>query len=183
MPRPLRSLLFSDIFIRTCEGLVDVFLVLYATNVVCVTAAQYGSLIAVQMVTAILVYIPASKIADRSGRKPFVIATFLCFAAFPVVVVLAKDYAGLVAAFVVGGLREVGEPARKAIIVDLSRPTLRARSVGLYYLLRSVAIAPAALIGGLLWKFAPATPFLVAGAVGCVGTALFALTVRERYAG
>jgi len=35
------------------------------------------------MVTAILVYISA-KAADRVGRKPFVIATFVCFALFPV---------------------------------------------------------------------------------------------------
>ncbi|HEY3173967.1 MAG TPA: MFS transporter [Thermoanaerobaculia bacterium] len=182
LPRPLKWLLFSDIFIRTCEGLVDVFLVLYATNVVGVSAPRYGALIAVQMATAILVYVPASKIADRAGRKPFVVATFLCFAAFPLAVVLSRSFFGLVAAFVVGGLREVGEPARKAMIVDLSRPDIRARSIGLYYLVRSSAIAPAAFAGGLLWRISPSVPFLTAGAVGLAGTLLFALTVEERYA-
>jgi DHA1 family tetracycline resistance protein-like MFS transporter len=181
-PSPLKRLLVSDVFIRTCEGLVDVFLVLYATNVVGIAAPQYGVLVAVQMATAILVYFPASRIADRSGRKPFVIATFLCFALFPLAVVLATSFAGLVAAFVVGGLREVGEPARKAFIVDLARPALRARSIGLYYLVRSVAIAPAALIGGLLWTVAPSVPFLAAGGIGLAGTVLFAKTVREEYA-
>ena len=44
-------------------------------------------------------------------------------------------------AFVIGGLREIGEPSRKALIVDLAEPTMRARTVGLYYLIRSVAIA------------------------------------------
>ena len=33
----------------------------------------------------------------------------------------------LLLAFVVGGLREIGEPARKALIVDLAEPSLRAR--------------------------------------------------------
>lgn len=182
LPGTLKRLLVSDVFIRTSEGLVDVFLVLYATGVIGVTAPQYGALVAVQMATAILVYIPASKAADRSGRKPFVVATFLCFSLFPLAVVLAHSFAGLVAAFVVGGLREVGEPARKAMIVDLARPSLRARSIGLYYLVRSVAIAPAALVGGLLWKVAPATPFLAAVGIGLVGTALFAKTVREQFA-
>jgi MFS family permease len=182
LPKPLQWLLLSDIFIRTCEGLVDVFLVIYATNVLGVSAPQYGSLIAIQMATSILVYVPASKVADRTGRKPFVIATFLCFAAFPVAVILSKSFLGLVAAFVVGGLRELGEPARKAMIVDLARPDIRARSIGLYYLLRSSAIAPAAFVGGLLWKVAPSVPFVAAGAVGLVGVLLFALTVDERYA-
>jgi MFS family permease len=45
--------------------------------------------------------------------------------------VLAHDFTTLVLAFVVGGLREIGEPARKALIVDLVQPWLRARSVGL----------------------------------------------------
>jgi MFS family permease len=183
LPKPLQWLLVSDIFIRTCEGLVDVFLVIYATSVLGVSAPQYGSLIAIQMATSILVYVPASKIADRTGRKPFVIATFLCFAAFPVAVILSKSFLGLVAAFVVGGLRELGEPARKAMIVDLARPDIRARSIGLYYLLRSSAIAPAAFVGGLLWKVAPSVPFVAAGAVGLAGVVLFALTVDERYAG
>jgi MFS family permease len=183
LPSPLRWLLLSDVFVRTCEGLVDVFLVIYATNVVGVSAPEYGALIAVQMATAILVYVPASKIADRAGRKPFVIATFLCFAAFPLAVVLARSFFALALAFVVGGLREVGEPARKAMIVDLSRSDIRARSIGLYYLVRSAAIAPAAFTGGLLWNVDPSTPFLVAGAVGIVGTVLFSATVEERYAG
>jgi MFS family permease len=182
LPSPLKWLLLSDIFVRTCEGLVDVFLVIYATNVVGVSAPDYGMLIAVQMATAILVYVPASKIADRAGRKPFVIATFVCFAAFPLAVILSRSLLALAAAFVIGGLREVGEPARKAMIVDLSRPDIRARSIGLYYFLRSSSIAPAAFAGGLLWKVDPAVPFLAAGAVGLVGTVLFALTVEERYA-
>lgn len=183
LPSPLKWLLFSDVFIRTCEGLVDVFLVLYATGIVGVSAPRYGMLIAIQVTTAILVYVPASKIADRTGRKPFVIVTFLCFAAFPIAVVLSKSFAALAVAFVVGGLREVGEPARKAMIVDFARPDLRARSIGLYYLVRSSAIAPAAFIGGLLWNVEPSTPFWVAGAVGIVGTALFSITVEERFAG
>jgi MFS family permease len=182
LPSPLKWLLLSDVFIRTCEGLVDVFLVIYATSVVGVSAPDYGMLIAVQMATAILVYVPASKMADRAGRKPFVIATFVCFAVFPLAVVLSKSFGALAAAFVIGGLREVGEPARKAMIVDLSRPDIRARSIGLYYFLRSSSIAPAAFAGGLLWKVDPTVPFLAAGAIGLVGTVLFAVTVEERYA-
>jgi len=48
-----------------------------------------------------------------------------------VAVVTAPSIAGLALAFVVGGLREIGEPARKALIVDRAEPHLRARSVGL----------------------------------------------------
>jgi MFS family permease len=182
LPLPLRRLLFSDILVRTCEGLVDVFLVIYALNVVGIGAAAYGSLIGIQMTTAILSYFPAVRLARRIGRKPLVIATFVAFALFPLGVVVARSYLGLALAFVLGGLRELGEPSRKALIVDLAPSQLRARSVGLYYMLRSVAIAPAATVGGLLWKVSPALPFVMAGTVGLVGALVFALTVEERLA-
>jgi hypothetical protein len=69
------------------------------------------------------------------------------------------------------------------LILNLAQPELRARSVGLYYLTRSLAIAPAAFVGGLLWKIRPAVPFFVAGAIGLLGTAVFAITVEEQHAG
>jgi MFS family permease len=178
----LKRLLVSDIIIRACEGLAEVLIILYVTNVTGISLVQYGALVAVQMTTAILVYIPAAKVADNVGRKPFVIATFICFALFPVAVALATGFAWLVLAFIIGGLREIGEPSRKAMIVDFAEAHLRARTVGLYYLVRSLAITPAAAIGGLLWKLAPETPFIVAGFIGFVGTVVFALTVREHEA-
>lgn len=183
LPTPLRRLLLSDVFIRTCDGMVDVFLVLFAVNVIGIGAPAFGLLIAVQMATVIVCSFPAARLADRLGRKPFVIATFVAFTCFPLAVVAAHSFGGLVLAFVVGGLREIGEPARKAIILEFVRPEVRARGVGLYYLIRSLAIAPAAIVGGVLWNVSPGLPFLMAGAIGLIGTALFALTVEERRAG
>ncbi len=180
--RALKRLLISDIIIRTCEGMTGVLTILYVTNVAGFSVARYGTLIAIQMVTSILVYIPAGKIADRVGRKPFVIATFLSFALFPIAIIVASNFILIVAAFVIGGLREIGEPARKAMIVDFAKESVRARSVGLYYLVRSLSITPAAAIGGLLWKITPQVPFITAGIIGVLGTLVFAATVEERYA-
>jgi MFS family permease len=178
----LKRLLVSDVIIRTCEGMTGVLTILYVTNVKHIDVASYGSLVAIQMMTSILVYVPASRIADRVGRKPFVILTFLSFAMFPLAIVVASSFTFLIFAFVIGGLREIGEPARKAMIVDFAQEGLRARSVGLYYLVRSLSVTPAAAIGGLLWKIAPETPFVVAATIGLLGTLVFALTVEERYA-
>ena len=178
----LKRLLISDIIIRACEGLTGVLTVLYVINVQGVSAARFGTLIAIQMTTSILVYIPAGKLADRIGRKPVVIATFLSFALFPIAVAFASNFAMLVIAFMIGGLREIGEPARKAMIVDFAKDSVRARSVGLYYLIRSLSITPAAAIGGLLWSLDPRAPFVTAAVMGVIGTLVFAATVEERFA-
>jgi MFS family permease len=178
----LKRLLISDIFIRTCEGMADVFIILYITNVLHVSFARFGTLIAISTITTLVIYLPAAKAADRVGRRPFIIATFCAFALYPLAIISARGFGGLVIAFIIGGLREIGEPARKAMIVDFAEPQLRARTVGLYYLLRSLAITPAAAIGGLLWKFTPQTPFVLAGAFGIAGTVVFIATVREHSA-
>ena len=179
----LKRLLVSDVIIRTCEGMTGVITILYVTNVQHFSVARYGTLVAIQMITSIIVYIPAGKIADRVGRKPFVIITFLSFALFPLAVIAASSFTILVVAFIVGGLREIGEPSRKAMIIDFAQENVRARSVGLYYLVRSLSITPAAAIGGLLWRITPEVPFIVAGIIGIIGTVVFALTVEEKYAG
>ncbi|HWO00539.1 MAG TPA: MFS transporter [Blastocatellia bacterium] len=182
MHKALKRLLISDIFIRTCEGMVSVFVVLYVTNVTGVSSLQFGVLVGIQMATSIAAYVPAARLADRYGRKPFVVATFICFSIFPLSVVLSRSFAALVVAFVIGGLRELGEPSRKSMIVDLADPTRRGRTVGLYYLTRSLSITPASVIGGFLWRLNPAIPFFAACAIGLTGTLIFILTVERRYA-
>ena len=178
----LKRLLVSDIFIRTCEGMADVLVIIYVTNVLRLSVARFGTLLAILFLTTLIIYVPAAKAADRVGRRPFIIATFCAFALYPLAIIAAHDFTGLVIAFIIGGLREIGEPARKAMIVDFAKPQLRARSVGLYYLLRSLTITPAAAIGGLLWKVSPQTPFVMAGAFGVAGAFIFIATVRERFA-
>jgi MFS family permease len=178
----LRRLLLSDVVIRTCEGMAGVFVILYVTTVRGFSVPAFSLLLALQVATSLVVYLPAAQLADRIGRKPFVTATFLAFALFPVTVALAAGPAAMALAFVVGGLREIGEPSRKAMIVDSAEPEVRGRTVGLYYLVRGLSVTPAAVIGGLLWRVSPATPFFVAGVIGLAGTALFVATVEERYA-
>jgi hypothetical protein len=59
---------------------------------------------------------------------------------------------------------------------------MRARSVGLYYLVRSLSITPAAAVGGLLRGIHPQVTFITASVIGIIGTIVFAATVEERYA-
>src|SRR5260370_6308607 len=82
----LKRLLASDIVIRMCEGLADIFVVLYVTNVIGITIPKYGVLVAIQLTTATLIYVPSAKIAARIGRKPFVITKFFCFSLDPIAV-------------------------------------------------------------------------------------------------
>jgi MFS family permease len=172
----LRQLLIADCLVRLCEGLPDVFLVVWALEVVHLSPARFGLLTSVLMVTAILSYLPAALLAERAEKKPWVVLTYLFFTLFPLAVVLSRSFAGLALAYVVGGLREIGEPARKSLIVDLAVDD-PGRTVGLYYSLRGFAVAGAAAIGGALWTIRPSLTFVVAAVLGGLGTLWAAVTL------
>ena len=100
------------------------------------------------------------------------VLSFLCFALFPFLLASAQGPVGLIAAFVCAGLREIGEPARKAMIVDLADAAQRGRMVGVYYFTRGLVVMPASLVGGMLWRLDPQTPFYVAAGVCLLGLVL-----------
>ena len=57
----------------------------------------------------------------------------------------------MVIAFVVRGMKEFGEPTRKALIMDLAPEDKKASTFGVYYLLRDIVVSLAAFGGAFLW--------------------------------
>jgi predicted MFS family arabinose efflux permease len=176
----LRRLLLAEVFTRWCDWLVREFVVLYLLSVRGVDAASVGLLFALQNLVALLTYLPIGRMTAVVGLQPFIGLTFIFFALFPLSLAVAPDGYGLIAAFVVWGLREIGEPARKALIVSLLPAAVRAQGVGLYWGIRGVAICWASLVGALVWFWlGPEALLYLACAFGCAGAAVFYLWVRE----
>jgi MFS family permease len=180
LPASLKSLLVADCTVRIGEGIAASFIVLFVTTRLQYSAGDYGVLYAVQQTIAIVCYLPAGRLAEFTGRRPLVLLTFVFFAAFPLAVRVAATFPTLVAAFVIGGLKEFGEPARKSLIVDLAPNHLRGRAVGVYYGIRNLLVVPAGLIGGLLWQRSPSLPLQAAAVVGAIGTIAFAISSRRK---
>ena len=179
LPPSLKRLLTADCIVRVGEGIATSFIVLYVTSTLGYSASDYGVLYAVQQTIAILFYLPAGRLAEFTGRRPLVLLTFVFFAAFPLAVRLASTFPALLLAFVIGGLKEFGEPARKSLIVDLAPDHLRGRAVGVYYGIRNLLVVPAGVIGGLLWQRSPSLPLEAAAVVGTIGTLAFAMSASR----
>jgi len=81
----------------------------------------------------------------------------------------------LVIAFILRGLKEFGEPTRKALIMDLAPENRKAGMFGLYYLIRDIVVSVAAFGGAFLWMLGPTVNFLTAFSFGIVGTTVFAI--------
>ncbi len=179
MSPQLRSLLAADILVRFCEQIPYAFVVIWAVGTADrpgpVSAVQFGLLRSVEMATAIAVYVPVAWLADRGRKKPFVVMTFIFFTLFPLALLHARSFWPLVGAFVLRGLKEFGEPTRKALIMDLAPDDRKAGMFGLYYLTRDVIVSLAAFGGAVLWSRSPALNLYAAFAFGALGTLWFAL--------
>ncbi|HOJ32968.1 MAG TPA: MFS transporter [Candidatus Hydrogenedentes bacterium] len=181
MTPSLRQLLVADILIRYCEQIPYAFIAIWCMKTIShpVDGVEFGTLTAIEMVTAMLVYIPVAYLADKSRKKPFVVMTFVFFTAFPAVLFFCHSFLWLIPAFVLRGLKEFGEPTRKALIMDLAPEGHKAGMFGLYYLVRDVVVSVSAFLSGFLWQQGPAVNFGTAFAFGLIGTLWFALKGKE----
>jgi MFS family permease len=173
MDSRLKNLLVSDILIRFCEQIPYVFVVIWCLDIIKVSPEQFGLLTAIEMITAALIYIPVASFSDRTERKPFVVITFIFFTIFPVMLYFSKSFVALIIAFIIRGLKEFGEPTRKAIILDLCPKDAKARGYGLYYFVRDFIVSFAAFLGGFIWRQSPAFNLFTAAAFGVAGTLIF----------
>lgn len=177
----MKNLLVTDILVRFCEQIPYAFVVIWCMKTITepVSAIQFGLLTSIEMATAVLVYIPVAYLVDRSTKKPFVLITFVFFTLFPLGLLFSRSFEWLIAAFVLRGLKEFGEPTRKAMIMDLSPDHCKAGMFGLYYLIRDVFVSIAALGGAFLWQISPQTNLIAAFVFGVIGTVGFAVFGRD----
>ena len=176
---PMRHLLLSDILIRFCERVPYAWVVIFAMDYIGITGRQVGILTTIEMLAATVCIIPASYYADRHGRQPFVIVTFIMFTLFPISLLLSRSFSALVIAFVIRGLKEFGDTSRKALVIGYSDPDRRGQMVGTYYLVRDSIVSTGAILGAYLWKLGPGLNFAGAAALGAAGTIFYVKTIRH----
>jgi MFS family permease len=192
MPPALRPLLAADTLVRFGNGMVYVFFVIVVTEFLAVGVrlpvvgrlspdAYFGVLLAVEMLVALAVMIPVSRLSRHVGLKPVVALGFAVYAVFPVLLINAPENAAALAAlFAFSGLRFAGLPAHKALIVGPAEAGAGGRVTGSYYLLRNAVVIPSAAVGGAIYAVSPRAAFAGATAVGLVGVGLF-LAVGEDF--
>jgi hypothetical protein len=120
-----------------------------------------------------LIYIPVAYLSEKTSSKLCISITFIFFTIFPLVLLFSKTLPALILAFVIRGLKEFGEPTRKALIVKLAPEGNKASTFGTYYLMRDIVVSFAALSSALLWNVSPAANFLTAALFGLMGTSVF----------
>jgi MFS family permease len=123
-----------------------------------------------------LLNVPGGKISDRFGRRRTQVAGWVVYAAvyalFPVIRSVALAWALLVAYGAYYGLTEGGE---KALIADLTPPTLRGRGFGALHAVTGMAVLPANATFGALYPHHVELAFWIGA--GCAFVAAMGLAL------
>src|ERR1035437_2723597 len=163
-PSALRTLLLSDILVRFSEQMPYAYIAIWAVTTkegAGVSASQFGIVTAIEMLVALLVYIPVAFFADKMNKKPFVVTTYVFFTLFPLLLWLSTSFGMLIVAFIIRGLKEFGEPTRKSMIMDLAPEGQKPVFFGSYYFYRDIVVTISAIIGAFLWNsISPAAMFI-----------------------
>lgn len=196
-PPQLKRLLAADILARVAEGMPRELFIVYAVlgaaanphgsgavqgpgfGVLGIDALKFGKLLALQAFTSLVIYLPIGWMAAKYGSKnPYIGLTFFFFALFPIAfwwLGTRFGVLGLSAAYVIAGLREIGEPARKAMITELLPADAKTAATGLYWSVRTFSVMLAPIAGAVIWVLAsPSAMFIAASSFGFIGALAFA---------
>lgn len=179
MSRELRILLISDVFVRFAEQIPYAFVVVWVMKSQDFSAVTFSMLTTVEMIVAMLIYIPVAYLSEKTSSKLTVSITFMFFTLFPLVLLFSESLPMLILAFVIRGLKEFGEPTRKALIVKLAPEGGKASTFGTYYFIRDMIVSVVSLSSAFLWNLGPGFNFITASFLGLIGTLIFILFGKD----
>lgn len=179
LPSPIYTLFVAEV-INGVGIFVFPFLTLYLTKRLGMDAAKAGSF----LLLGSLAYIPGNfvggRLADKLGRKK-VAVTFQVLAALMYIPCGFPSLGELVPWFVILSVFFDGatDPARTAMMTDLSTPETRQSAFSLGYLGHNLGFAVGPLIAGFLFEAAPSWIFWGNALAALAAVSLVALKVPE----
>jgi MFS family permease len=123
---------------------------------------------------------PGGALSDRLGRRPLIVAGWVCYAAIYVGFAFATEPWHAWALFAGYGIYYgLTEAAERALVADLASHTGRGTAFGWYNLVLGIGLFPASILFGTVWDtWGPAAAFLVGATLAAVSSALLLALVR-----
>ena len=197
-PRSLRAVSVVIILCFIANGVASPFWVVYAKTHLGLTASQWGLILLVEFGLRNLTTVPAGFLTDRFGRTRFLIAALLVSAATPLYLLAGSFGFVLAIRCVIAVAAAFFSPAMGALLADTVPSAIRGRvmaaigrgsvSIGSASggtggpgtgFLTTLPLMAAALCGGFLYAWSPATPFLLVFGLTVVALLVSIAFVRD----
>jgi len=161
MSRDVRFYTLAAVIAYLEMPIYEVYMSLYAYDVVGVTGFKWGLMDVAWTITALLLGFPLGRMIDQVGRKRSILVSYIL--SIPVVAffIFSRGFMQLLVVIVIfAASQAIMYPAFMALRADLIPQENRGRIMGLIGTLNTLAWIPAASVFGLMYQFNPAAPFV-----------------------
>ena len=165
VPKSAFYLFLTTIGINSLVAGCQIFFVIYATEVLKITGAQYAVVIAFMYLSIALPGLVAGFRMDVAGRKRFLVLGYLLYIPAMLLFVVADFYLLLVAFFLFGLGNMLRVNSSQVLLGDLIPRDLRGKAIGFLQFFLYLTQALVYLLIGFLYSFvAPWLPFVLLAA-------------------
>jgi MFS family permease len=143
-----------------CWGLFMRYMVVYATDIIGISNTEWG-IIQSAMGWVNFTRIPFGKLADRYGRRKFILLSYFTRPIFHTFFVLSGNFSQVFISRILSTLSmNLNGPAWQALIADITPATERGRFYASTGMIGTILSNTSPMIGAFLWNnYGPAWPF------------------------
>jgi len=199
LPHALRALTIVIVLGFMCNGVASSFWVVYATEQIGLSSSSWGLILVIETTLRSLMYIPAGMIADHYGRTRCVIGALLLSLPAVLMFTMAK---GFIHVLLIRSVAAIANAcfltASAALMADMVPRDIRGRVMaaigrgavmlapasggtggpGLGFVI-TFPLMLASLLGGYLYDYEPALPWIFVSAATMISIILAALFIRD----
>ena len=175
----LRVLILVFMIAAVQDGINRNYGSLYIYDVIGVRGFQYSMASTVWLVATLLAAFPAGKIIEKIGKRKSIILVYSLGLPLDVIWLYIRSYVPLLAMNAVYGALVSLYPAYAALQADLVPRETRGRILGVIGITRVLVMMISAPIGGLLYEFEPAYPFLLNIVMSILILIIFIFKIQE----
>jgi PPP family 3-phenylpropionic acid transporter len=168
----------------TAAGILTAFLPLLATQVVGVQATEVGIIFSITGLVTVMLGIPMGMLADRHGKKLFMINGLLLSASGMAGLAFAESYSWLIGFSILNSIgMTMFTTAALGLLSSSVPPRQQSTVMGLYGgLFEDSGVIAGSVIGGFAWSaWGPQNTFLIGTIACCVGATICLGFVKEQF--
>ena len=149
----LKALMIAYSLVMFANSAVGQYYIVYAIDVVQLSAFQWSMIVSLQFLIASLLRIPGGKAADRFGKKRVLIASVLLCSPFTILFTFSHSFIqALVVLLLLVAAGIYYGAAHEALQADLTPKAVRGRIAGLWSMSSALGVASGVLVGSWLFQ-------------------------------